>query len=456
MKRVRIIVVAVVVVLGVLAFPLSNLLIGAPSASLEILGEGNPAFKAAAAILAEKCVNCHTTDYQLPFYAKLPVVKGIIEADIKKGLAYIDYVESLSEAPSEVVLAKSEQAILDGSMPPGRYLMLHWDGGLSKAEKTTLINWVHTERKTRYASGLAAQAFSNDMVQPLPASHSEVPQKVALGERLYHDKRLSRDNSLACAGCHDLAKGGTDQARFSSGVGGALGGINAPTTFNSGFQFLQFWDGRAPDLETQADGPPNNPIEMASNWPDILSKLNQDDSFAAEFKAVYPEGLSKETITSAIATFERTLITPNCGLDKYLMGDANALNEQEKRGYTLFKEYKCATCHVGLLMGGQSFEKMGIKADYFGDRGGALTDADLGRFNVTKDEDDRFKLKVPTLRNIALTFPYLHDVFTSDLKEVVQLMGKYQVGRTITSTDADALVALLKQCTGEYEGALLQ
>jgi cytochrome c peroxidase len=453
MKRVGII--AVVVVLCAVALPLSNLFIGAPSASLEKLGDGDTAFKAAAAILAEKCVNCHTVDYQLPFYAKLPVAKGVIEADIKLGLAHLDYVAALAQTPSEVVLAKSEQALLDGSMPPARYLMLHWDGGLGDAEKTALLDWIRQERAARHPNTLAAEAFANDSVQPLPATHSEDPQKVVLGDKLYHDKRLSKDDSLSCAGCHDLAKGGTDQARFSTGVGGALGGINAPTTFNSGLQFLQFWDGRAPDLEAQADGPPNNPIEMATNWPDIIAKLNQDAAFKAEFDAVYPEGFSKETITSAIAVFERTLITPNSGLDKYLMGDENALNEEEKRGYALFKEYKCATCHVGQLMGGQSFETMGLKADYLADRGDTVTDADHGRFNVTKDEGDRGKLKVPTLRNIALTFPYLHDGATSDLKETVKIMAKYQVGRAISSADADAIVALLKQCTGEYKGALL-
>ena len=456
MKRVGVLIVIVLVIM--LALPVSNLILGAPQAQLTekegISEETLQAFE----ILGAKCVNCHIENYKLPFYAKLPVAKGLIQKDIEAGLAYMDYEKAFSTegaVVSEVVLAKTEQTILDGSMPPAKYKALHWDGGLSASEKEALLNWIYSTREKQYSTQLASEAYKQDIVQPIPTSHSEAPEKVALGNALYHDNRLSGDNTLACAGCHALAKGGCDQVPFSTGVREQLGGINAPTTFNSGFQFLQFWDGRAADLAAQADGPPNNPIEMDSNWEQIIEKLQQDEAFTTAFAAVYPEGYSAVTLTDAIAAFERTLITPNSGLDRFLMGDDSALNAQEQRGYELFKENKCATCHVGKLMGGQSFEKMGLKADYFGDRGTEITDADLGRFNVTKEEADKHKLKVPTLRNIALTYPYFHDGSTSDLVEAVEQMAKYQVGVNLSKDEAEAIAALLKQCTGEYNGTML-
>ncbi|MCL5098428.1 MAG: cytochrome-c peroxidase, partial [Candidatus Omnitrophica bacterium] len=228
-------------------------------------------------------------------------------------------------------------------------------------------------------------------------------KKAELGRKLYHDKRLSGDDTVSCATCHDLAKGGTDQEKVSTGVRSQKGGINAPTTFNAAFQFKQFWDGRALTLEAQAGGPPNNPIEMDSNWKQIIGKLEADPAFAQEFKAAYPEGFTDKTITDAIAAFERTLLTPNSRFDKYLAGDANALSDDEVRGYARFKDTGCATCHSGVLLGGGSFEIMGRHGDYFKDRGGPVTDADKGRISVSKDGKDLHKFKVPTLRNVAKT-----------------------------------------------------
>ncbi len=457
MKKLAIIV--FILVLAALALPLSNLVVGPPSVKLAAQApEGDGQFAKAVAILEGKCVNCHTSEGKIPFYANFPIAKGIIQEDIDLGTQYVDYAEAFATdggPVSEVVLAKTEYALEQGTMPPHQYLMLHWNGGLSGEEKQTILDWIKQTRVKHYAPEGHPPEVQERVIQPLPQSHNEDPKKVALGDKLYHDKRLSTDNSLACAGCHGLDLGGTDQKQFSEGVGGAVGGINAPTTLNSGFQFLQFWDGRAADLEEQAAGPVSNPIEMASNWEEAIPKLEQDAAFTAAFKEAYPGGYSEKTITSAIATFERALITPNSRFDKYLAGDGSALNENERKGYELFLANSCATCHVGQAMGGQSFELMGRKADYFGDRGN-LTEADDGRYNVTKDEADRHKLKVPTLRNIALTFPYLHDGSTSDLKEVVNIMAKYEVGTTLSDKEADQIVAFLNTLTGELNGKLLQ
>ena len=455
MKKRRVLFVLVAIIVLALALPVSNLVAGAPKTSLGKIQNPDPEFAKVLDILEHKCVNCHTTEYKLPLYAGLPFAQGLIKKDIELGTSYVNYLQELQPADgkpvSEVILAKTEQAIAQKAMPPARYTFMHWDARISDADREALYAWIHKLRKEHYATGLASSGFENEAIQPLPTSIALNEAKVALGDRIYHDKRLSKDDTLACASCHGLDKGGTDQAQYSSGVGGQKGGINSPTTFNSGFCFVQFWDGRAATLEDQADGPVNNPVEMGSNWPEVFGKVSQDADFMQAYSAVYPDGLSKENMTDAIAEFERSLITPNSKFDKYLMGDAAALTDDEKKGYQLFKDFNCATCHVGKAMGAQSFEKLGLKADYFAKRGN-LTDADNGRFSVTKNEADKHKFKVPTLRNINKTIPYLHDGSTSDLAEVVRIMAENQVGKPIGEPQVKLIVAFLNTLTGEYKG----
>ena len=182
------------------------------------------------------------------------------------------------------------------------------------------------------------------------------------------------------------------------------------------------------------------------------SQEDADKELTAEFTAVYPDGYSGENLTDAIAEFEKTLLTPNSRFDRYLKGDSTALTAQEIKGYELFKANDCATCHVGANLGGQSYELMGLKADYFGDRGLELTVEDNGRYKETKQERDRHRFKTPGLRNVALTAPYLHDGTAKTLDEAVDAMAKYEVGTTLSSADRDDIVAFLKTLTGEYQG----
>ena len=447
-------IVVLVLVLIALVFPLSNLLRGAPDNAFTKAKPADPLQSKVFAMLGTKCADCHTAETALPFYAKLPVVGTQIQKDIHTARQRLDYQAELlgsnNKCAGEVLLAKTEATLNKGDMPPLPYLALHWNARLSAEEKATTLEWIRTERAKNYVTTGVATQFQNDPIQPLPEKIELDARKVALGNKLFHDKRLSHDNTLSCASCHDLAKGGTDQAQHSTGVGKQVGGINSPTVFNSAFQFAMFWDGRAPTLEAQADGPVNNPIEMASNWQEAIPKLQQDAELTAAFNAVYPQGYSKETITEAIATFERSLLTPS-RFDAYLRGKADALTPAEQHGYTLFKQNGCACCHVGKLLGGQSYELMGREADYIADRGN-ITDADKGRFSVTKSDDDLHKFKVPTLRNIAITFPYLHDGTTSDLKQVVQLMVKYQTGEGLSAADTADLVAFLNSLTGTLDG----
>ena len=303
-------------------------------------------------------------------------------------------------------------------------------------------------RRISIRTSTKADTPSDEPIQPVPQQIELDERKVVLGRSLFHDPRLSADNSVSCASCHDLRTAGTDHRATSVGLGGAIGKINAPTVLNSGFNFRQFWDGRAATLEEQIDGPIHNPTEMGSDWPTILRKLDADRSFQTAFASVYPRGISSDAIKDAIATFERSLITPDCRFDRFLRGDASALSIEEKEGYRLFKESGCSSCHQGLLAGGNMFEKFGIVADYFADRG-HIAKSDLGRFNITGKEGDRHKFKVPSLRNVARTAPYFHDGSVTTLPEAVGIMARYQVGRELSAAEVRRIVLFLNTLDGD-------
>lgn len=290
--------------------------------------------------------------------------------------------------------------------------------------------------------------FAAEPILPLSEVQSESPLKVTLGDKLFHDKRLSPNNTISCASCHDLKKGGTDQLPVSIGIHNQKGPINSPTVFNSRYNAKQFWDGRAKDLVEQAAGPVTNPKEMGSNWPYVIKTLKADPSYVSLFKQTYNGDISKATITDAIAKFEETLVTPS-PFDDYLKGDKKAISDQAIRGYQKFKSIGCTACHNGINVGGQMFMKMGLVKDYFKDRGTAITDADLGRYNVTQNEMDKHVFKVPTLRNVELTAPYFHDGQTKSLDQAVKKMATYQLGVTLSDSDTADIVAFLKSLTGK-------
>lgn len=291
-------------------------------------------------------------------------------------------------------------------------------------------------------------------IQPLPPLANLSPQRVALGERLFRDKRFSADQTLACVSCHDLQHGGVDSRPVSIGIGGAAGSINAPTVFNSGLSFAQFWDGRAATLEDQVAGPIHNPVELGSNWKEIQERLSQDPEIVATFKRTYSDGLTINNIADAIATFERSLVTRNSRFDRYLQGDKAALTDREIEGYRLFRELGCSSCHQGALLGGNMFQKFGVLGDYFAGR--RQTNADLGRFNVSGRVEDKHVFKVPSLRNITLTAPYFHDGSVKELEKAVVIMGRYQLGRELEQSDVEAIVAFLNSLTGEWQGVPLK
>ena len=291
---------------------------------------------------------------------------------------------------------------------------------------------------------------SNEPIDPIPLEVEFDAERASLGRKLFEDPLLSSNNAVACASCHVLDQAAIDPRGKSIGVNGEERPLNSPTMFNSQFQFRQFWTGQA---ETNADavaGPLLSPKGLGATWSEVLEKLNNSPEYKRLFKSAYREGITEATVKDAIFTFERSLFTPNSKFDQFLRGDANALTNNEKEGYRRFKAYGCASCHQGVLLGGNLFQKTGIFGNYAQDRGNE-TDADLGRFNVTEDENDRYVFKVPGLRNINETAPYFHDGNVETLEEAVKLMATYQLGRSINQTDVDLIVEFLKTLTGEME-----
>lgn len=270
------------------------------------------------------------------------------------------------------------------------------------------------------------------------------PAKIRLGKMLYHDARLSKSGFLSCNSCHSIASYGMSNLPSDIGHKWAVGPINSGTVFNSAFNFVQFWNGRAKDLEEQAKGPILNPAEMG--MPDeasVVKKMSSIPGYRKLFEKAFPdekEPLTYNNIAKAIAAFERTLLTPS-RFDKFLKGDKKALSDQEKKGLRLFVDTGCAGCHNGIGIGGGSFQKMGLVKPY--------ETANKGRFEVTNKEEDMYVFKVPILRNIEMTYPYFNDGKVWNLDEAVRIMADVELGKTLTDGEVEDLVAFLKSLTGE-------
>jgi cytochrome c peroxidase len=223
--------------------------------------------------------------------------------------------------------------------------------------------------------------------------------------------------------------------------------VNAPTVYNAALNFVQFWDGRAATLEEQIDGPITNPLEMDSSWDGVIGKLAADADYAAAFSAIYPDGITPANVKKAVADFERTLVTRGSAFDRFLEGDERALSPEARAGYETFKSVGCIACHQGTNVGGNMFQRFGVLGDYFKDRGNVV-EADYGRYNVTKNEADRFVFRVPSLRNVEHTAPYFHDGSAATLEEAVQVMAKYQLGRRLGAEQVRGILAFLRSLTG--------
>lgn len=452
LKTLLLVALALVVVLFVIYRVLLSL--SAPSQELA------PDARVAAILENSGCLSCHTANPELPFYADVPVAGKLVKEDIEAGYRAFD-ITPLMEAlkggttPNVVDVAKVEKVALDKSMPEAKYYLMHWGSQMTGAKASAIAEWARDFRVAYYNDGLEGER-AGEPIRPIIPSQNVDERKAELGFALFHDPRLSVDNTVSCASCHALDMGGVDNHQYSHGVEERLGGVNAPTVYNAVYNFVQFWDGRAKTLAEQAAGPPLNPVEMASeSFDEIIAKLQQDENYVKLFAELYPEGITEATITNAIEEFERTLVTPNSQFDKWLLGDDNALTAQELRGYELFKEYSCATCHTGVNLGGESYELMGLRRHYFEERGLELTEEDNGRYKQTQDERDRHRFKVPGLRNVELTWPYYHDGSRLTMDDAVRDMALYQCDVELAEGEVQDIVAFLRTLTGEYKGEKL-
>jgi len=271
---------------------------------------------------------------------------------------------------------------------------------------------------------------------------------------LFHDPILSSDGRLSCASCHDLEQGGEDGRRLSLTKSGETGTINTLTVFNSVLNFRLGWRGHYRTFEEQIEVVLHRSDLMNTTWAEFLPKLRADKRYMETFNGLYDDGLKKENVLNAIAEFQRSLLTPNARFDQYLRGDEGALSDDEKRGYDLFKNYGCVSCHQGVNVGGNLFQKVGIFMDYFARRGN-ITRADLGRMLDTGVDRDRYVFRVPSLRNVAVTGPYFHDGSMGLLEEAVQKMGEIQLGVSLKTREVELITKFLGTLTGEFQGRSL-
>lgn len=289
----------------------------------------------------------------------------------------------------------------------------------------------------------AINSIADDLIKPIPLHTVTNSKKSILGKQLFLDPRLSKNDTISCQSCHNLAYGGADSGAVSLGVGGKSGTLNSPTVFNASYNLAQFWDGRAKNLKAQAAGPITNPVEMGSTKESVVKKLSKDSNYQKLFKEIYPEGISIDTISDAIAEFEKTLLTPNARFDKYLRGNLTILTKKEKEGFELFRSRGCIACHNGVNIGGNMYQRFGVFAQYK-DRQNTQ-----GRYSVTHKEEDKYYFKVPTLRNIEKTAPYFHDGSAKTLDDAVQKMAYYQLGRKLSKDEIEKIVSFLHTLTGE-------
>lgn len=289
---------------------------------------------------------------------------------------------------------------------------------------------------------------AQEPILPIPKQHEVDIAKAKLGQELFMDTRFSSDNSTSCLSCHNIYEGGADSREVSLGFNAQPGDIHSPTVLNARYNFRQFWNARAKDLKEQVDGPIHNPVEHNMNKELVEKKLNNSEHYQERFEAVYGvQTIRYSHFVDAIVAFENALYTPNAKFDRYLRGEVQ-LSQEEKEGYTLFKQNGCITCHNGINIGGNSLQKMGTFKEYetpkiFPDRS-----------FITKKESHKNVFKVPTLRNIALTAPYFHDASAKTLEEAVETMSHFNLGIRLSKEEVHSIVLFLNTLTGDTPSIL--
>lgn len=421
-----------------------------PESPLPTKIEPQKADAIAQELLQAKCAACHgaTPEYNsfINFFTG-----GLLRRDITNARRGWKMEGDSTVRSALVDYLKMDHVLRTRNMPPTQYTFVHLGTRLTPQDVALL--------RLRYpTNGAEARRFR--VISPVKAGDNL--QRAQLGYKLFHDPRLSTTNRVSCSSCHDLSLGGTDNKPKSEGVPGAdgkpqLGGVNAPTVYNAMGHIRQFWDGRAADLKEQAGGPPLNPVEMGysspEDWQKIIAKLAADDELVALFAQVYgiqkAEDITADMILESIAAFEHTLVTPDSAFDRYLMGDAAALDDDQKAGLQAFVNYGCATCHAGPALGGLSFEHINKKADFRAAHAPGYEEGAYGLCDFTKNEEHRDLFRVPTLRNVALTHPYFHTGAVRKLRDAVRVMFQTQAGVTPSADTLDHVTRFLEAQTGK-------
>ncbi len=290
-------------------------------------------------------------------------------------------------------------------------------------------------------------AEQNRPILPIPNPPELPPLKVKVGQELFNATLFSKNNTISCNSCHNLNRAGTDNLPKYIGQNRKPGLLNTPTVLNASLNFRQFWDGRAKTIADVVDDHLKDPTVFANNWESVVQGVKENSTLSASFKNAYSEKISPESIKDALTLYLGTLLTPQSPFDRYLKGDKSALSNDALKGYELFKSYGCITCHQGRGVGGNLYQKFGIYKDYFAN-GKNISKADLGLYNITGKEEDKYVFKVPSLRNVAITGPYLHDGSAATLDEAITIMGIYQVGQSIPTYDIPFIVKFLESLTG--------
>lgn len=300
------------------------------------------------------------------------------------------------------------------------------------------------------SANIAENKTRSEPIRPIEQKNNADAKKAELGKKLWFDPRLSKSGFISCNSCHNLSMGGSDNLPTSIGHNWQEGPINSPTVFNSSLNFVQFWDGRAKTLKEQAGGPIANPKEMASDHDLVVNVIISIPGYVNEFEKIYgKKEIDIDMITDAIANFEETLITPNSRFDQWLNGNDNAITQDELEGYQLFKRSGCIACHHGEGMGGSSFQKMGLLEEY------KTTNLAKGLADFTGKQSDEMMFKVPTLRNLELTYPYFHDGKVNTMEDATKIMGKIQLGKEFSDEEVEKIVAFYRTLTGEQPQIIL-
>lgn len=305
------------------------------------------------------------------------------------------------------------------------------------------------------ASADIGEQYRQEPIFPIPQQIEIDTEKANLGELLFFDTRFSNDRQIACASCHQLDAGGDDNVAMGLSTVAERHIINTPSIFNARFNFRQNWDGSVKTLEEQIDLAVSNHHVFKNSWDDIISALSNDHELSDSFRAIYQQDINRENVIDAIVEFEKTLVTPNSRFDRYLRNEDGALSEEEIEGYLTFKELGCISCHQGVNVGGNLYQKFGVFYNYIAERG-EIRRTDYGRMNITNRQMDAFVFKVPSLRNVAVTGPYLHDGSAATIEEAITIMGKTQLGRTLSADETLLIKAFLNTLTGEYKNRSLE